>query len=214
MSDITYNQAVLAFAIAGLDALAEASAKSSSVRTPAAESHFLCSWMVTALKQRTFSKLVAEDLTLWIRQARSMGAGAELKTLLEKIKAQYSYISDKQTGLGASINNMIAALESQEWLIITDQEVTKKLKLDSDGCNSLIISDDQFTQRIVGDELIKPITIFVRADETLLAKIAYQHNLLLSPGNKKASLIKHHKAYQVWPRNEQPALTILLALQA
>ena len=214
MSDITYNQAVLAFAIAGLDALAEASAKSSSVRTPAAESHFLCSWMVTALKQRTFSKLVAEDLTLWIRQARSMGAGAELKTLLEKIKAQYSYISDKQTGLGASINNMIAALESQEWLIITDQEVTKKLKLDSDGCNSLIISDDQFTQRIVGDELIKPITIFVRADEALLAKIAYQHNLLLSPGNKKASLIKHHKAYQVWPRNEQPALTILQALQA
>lgn len=209
MSDITYNQAVLQFATAGLAALAEASAKSSSVRTPAAESHFLCSWMVTALKQRTFSKLIADDLTLWVRQGRSMGAAAELKTLLEKIKAQYSYINDKQSGLGLAIHNMLAELESQEWLVITDQEVTKKLKLDSDGCNSLIISDDQFTQRIVDGELIKPITLFVRADETLFAKIAYQHDLILSPGNKKASLIKHHKAYQIWPKNLQPALTIL-----
>ncbi|WP_299801912.1 DUF2913 family protein [uncultured Shewanella sp.] len=212
MSDITYNQAVLAFAIAGLDALAEASAKSSSVRTPAAESHFLCSWMVTALKQRTFSKLVADDLTLWIRQGRSMGAGAELKTLLEKIKAQYSYISDKQTGLGQSLNAMLTELEGQEWIVITDEEVTKKLKLDSDGCNSLVISDEQFSQRIDGDEIIKPITLYVRADETEFAKIAYRHNLLLSPGNKKSSLIKHHKAYQVWPKNIQPALTILQPL--
>lgn len=212
MSDITYNQAVLEFAIAGLKALAEASAKSSSVRTPAAESHFLCSWMVSALKQRTFSKLVADDLTLWIRQGRSMGAGAELKMLLEKIKAQYSYISDKQAGLGQSLNAMLTELESQEWIVITDQEVTKKLKLDSDGCNSLVISDEQFSQRIDGDEIIKPITLYVRADETEFAKIAYRHNLLLSPGNKKSSLIKHHKAYQVWPKNLQPALTILQAL--
>lgn len=212
MSDITYNQAVLEFAIAGLEALSEASAKSSSVRTPAAESHFLCSWMVTALKQRTFSKLVADDLTLWIRQGRSMGAGAELKMLLEKIKAQYSYISDKQAGLGQSLNAMLTELEGQEWIVITDQEVTKKLKLDSDGCNSLVISDEQYSQRIEGDEIIKPITLYVRADETEFAQIAYRHNLLLSPGNKKSSLIKHHKAYQVWPKNLQPALTILQAL--
>ncbi|MCG9729870.1 DUF2913 family protein [Shewanella sp. Isolate13] len=212
MSDITYNQAVLEFANAGLKALSEASAKSSSVRTPAAESHFLCSWMVTALKQRTFSKLVADDLTLWVRQGRSMGAGAELKTLLEKIKAQYSYISDKQTGLGQCLKSMLAELESQDWIVITDEEVTKKLKLDSDGCNSLVISEEQFTQRIDGDEIIKPITLYVRADETKFAELAYRHNLLLSPGNKKSSLIKHHKAYQVWPKNLQPALTILQAL--
>ncbi|ABZ75545.1 conserved hypothetical protein [Shewanella halifaxensis HAW-EB4] len=212
MPDTTYNQAVLEFAIAGLEALSQASAKSSSVRTPTAESHFLCSWMVTALKQRTFSKLVADDLTLWVRQGRSMGAGAELKTLLEKIKAQYSFIADKQTGLGLSLKSMLAELESQDWIVITDEEVTKKLKLDSDGCNSLVISDEQFSQRIDGDEIIKPITLYVRADEIEFAKLAYRHNLLLSPGNKKSSLIKHHKAYQVWPKNLQPALTILQTL--
>lgn len=212
MSDITYNQAVLAFANAGLEALSEASAKSSSVRTPAAESHFLCSWMVSALKQRSFSKLIADDLTLWVRQGRSMGAGAELKTLLQKIQVQYSYISDKQSGLGLSLKSMLTELESQDWIVITDEEVTKKLKLDSDGCNSLVISEEQFNQRIEGDEIIKPITLYVRADETEFAKQAYRYNLLLSPGNKKSSLIKHHKAYQVWPKNLQPALTILQAL--
>ncbi|PKH56313.1 hypothetical protein CXF83_05555 [Shewanella sp. Choline-02u-19] len=212
MSDINYNQAILIFANAGLAALAESADTSSSLKTPAGESHFLCSWMVTALKKRSFSKLLAEDLTFWIRQARSMGANAELKLLLQKISQQYTYIADKQQGLGLSLKAMLAELESSDWLIITDQEVTKKLKLNSDGNCSLIISDEQFTQRIDGDELIKPITFYVRAPEQAFAEIAYKHNLLLSAGNKKTSLIKHHKTYRIWPKNVQPALTILQPL--
>ncbi len=212
MSDTSYNQALLEFADAGLAALAESTASSSSAKTPAAESHFLCSWMVTALKKRSFSKLIADDLTFWIRQARSMGAGAELKLLLQKISQQYHYIADKQQGLAASLKAMLAELEADDWLIITDQEVSKKLKLDSDGHASLIISDDQFNQRIAGDELLKPITLYVRAPEPVFAAVAYKHDLLISAGNKKASLIKHHKAYQIWPKNLQPALALLQPL--
>jgi hypothetical protein len=212
MSDISYNQAILIFANAGLAALAEAAETSSSLKTPAGESHFLCSWMVTALKKRTFSKLIADDLTFWIRQARSMGAGAELKLLLQKISQQYTYIAGKQQGLALSLKAMLTELESNDWVIITDQEVTKKLKLNSDGRCSLIISDDQFTQRIDGDELIKPITLYVRAPEQAFAEMAYKHDLLLSPGNKKTSLIKHHQSYRIWPKNMQPALTTLQPL--
>lgn len=214
MSDTSYNQALLEFANAGLAALAESAASSSSTKTPAAESHFLCSWMVTALKKRSFSKLIADDLTFWIRQARSMGAGAELKLLLQKISQQYSYIANKQQGLAASLKAMLAELEADDWLIITDQEVSKKLKLDSEGHASLIISDDQFSQRIDGDELIKPITLYVRAQEPAFSAVAYKHDLLISAGNKKASLIKHHKAYQIWPKNLQPALALLQPLTA
>ncbi|WOT05750.1 DUF2913 family protein [Shewanella youngdeokensis] len=212
MSDINYNQAILMFANAGLAALAESAATSSSVKTPAGESHFLCSWMVAALKKRTFPKLIADDLTFWIRQARSMGAAAELKLLLQKISQQYTFIADKQQGLAASLQAMLAELESKGWLVITDQEVTKKLKLSSDGNASLIISDEQFSQCIDGDELIKPITLYVRAPEAAFAEVAYKHHLLLSPGNKKTSLIKHHKTYRIWPRNEQPAMTLLQPL--
>ncbi|QQX81117.1 DUF2913 family protein [Shewanella sp. KX20019] len=212
MSDISYNQAILMFADAGLAALATSAETSSSVKTPAGESHFLCSWMVSALKKRTFSKLIADDLTFWIRQARSMGAGAELKLLLQKISQQYSFIADKQQGLALSLKAMLTELDSSDWVIITDQEVTQKLKLNSDGRSSLVISDEQFTQRIDGDELIKPITLYVRAPEQAFAEIAYKHGLLLSPGNKKTSLIKHHKSYRIWPKNMQPALTILQPL--
>ncbi|MCL1051817.1 DUF2913 family protein [Shewanella abyssi] len=212
MSDISYNQAILMFADAGLAALATSAETSSSVKTPAGESHFLCSWMVNALKKRTFSKLIADDLTFWTRQARSMGAGAELKLLLQKISQQYSYIADKQQGLALSLKAMLTELESSDWVIITNQEVTKKLKLNSDGRSSLVISDEQFSQRIDNDELIKPITLYVRAPEQAFAEIAYKHDLLLSAGNKKTSLIKHHKSYRIWPKNMQPALTILQPL--
>ena len=212
MSDTSYNQALLDFANAGLAALSDYAAKSSSAKTPAAESHFLCSWMVTALKERRFPKLIADDLTFWIRQARSMGAAAELKLLLQKISQQYSYIADKQQGLAASLKAMLTELEADDWLIITDQEVTKKLKLASDGHSSLIIPEDQFQQRIDGNELLKPITLYVRALEPAFAAVAYKHNLMLSAGNKKASLIKHHKAYQIWPKNLQPALALLQPL--
>jgi len=212
MSDISYNHALLEFSNAGLAALAQSAANSTTAKTPAAESHFLCSWMATALKKRTFSKLIADDLSFWIRQARSMGAAAELKLLLQKINVQYSYIADKQHGLAANLNAMLTQLAAEDWLIITDQEVTKKLKLNSDGQASLIISDEQFEQCIDGDELVRPITLYSRAPEATLSARAYQHDLLISAGNKKASLIKHHKAYQIWPENLQPALALLQPL--
>lgn len=212
MSDISYNQAILIFANAGLAALAGSADTSSSLKTPAGESHFLCSWMVTALKKRSFSKLLADDLTFWIRQARSMGANAELKLLLQKISQQYTYIADKQQGLGLSLKTMLTELEGSNWLTITDQEVTQKLKLNGDGRSSIIISEEQLTQRIVGGELIKPIMLYVRAPEQEFAEIAYKHNLLIGSGKKKTSLIKHHKPYWIWPKNLQPALTVLLPL--
>ena len=83
MNSQTYNQAILELALAGLTDLTTSAQAKKAQRTPAQESHFLCNWMVEALKEKRFSKLVAEDLTTWIRMARSQGAGAELKRLLE-----------------------------------------------------------------------------------------------------------------------------------
>jgi len=49
----------------------------------------------------------------------------------------------------------------------------------------------------------------VRGDERVLAEVAFARGLLLSQGNKKTSLVKHHKSYRVMPGNEQPALALL-----
>lgn len=210
MTEQTYNQAILALAQAGLAALAQRESSSNAINTPAAESHFLCSWMVQALKERRFSKLVAEDLNNWIRDGRSMGAGAQLPNLLSRIEQQY-LAAINNSDIGASLQAMLNSLDEEQWLVIVDCEVTTKLKLDSDGRNSLIISVEQYEQHISQGKLLKPVTLYVRGDEQLLAQLAAEHQLLLSPGNKKASLIKHHKAYKLYPNNQQPSLALLVA---
>lgn len=211
MNSQTYNQAVLELALAGLADLTASAQTKKAQRTSAQESHFLCNWMVESLKEKRFSKLVADDLTAWIRLARSQGAGAELKRLLERIVYQYQSIETSEPALGTALNAMIETLKQADWLVFTDTEISAKLKLDGDGQSSLVIDAKEFNQHIKDNQLIKPINLYVRADEQTLTRIALSHGLLLSQGNKKTSLIKHHKTYQIFPKNQQPALCQLLA---
>lgn len=211
MNSQTYNQAVLELALAGLADLTASAQTKKAQRTPAQESHFLCNWMVESLKEKRFSKLVADDLTAWIRLARSQGAGAELKRLLERIVFQYQTVEKSEAALGTALNAMLGTLKQADWLVFTDTEISTKLKLDGDGQSSLVIDAKELAQHIKDGQLIKPINLYVRADEQQLTRIALSHGLLLSQGNKKASLIKHHKAYRIYPDNQQPALCQLLA---
>ncbi|MCT7946657.1 DUF2913 family protein [Shewanella baltica] len=211
MNSQTYNQAVLELALAGLADLTASAQTKKAQRTSAQESHFLCNWMVESLKEKRFSKLVADDLTAWIRLARSQGAGAELKRLLERIVHQYQTVETSEQALGTALNAMIETLKQAEWLVFTDTEISAKLKLDADGQSSLVIDAKEFNQHIKDNQLVKPINFYVRADEQTLTRIALSHGLLLSQGNKKTSLIKHHKTYQIFPHNQQPALCQLLA---
>ena len=211
MNSQTYNQVVLELAIAGLADLTASAQTKKAQRTPAQESHFLCNWMVESLKEKRFSKLVADDLTAWIRLARSQGAGAELKHLLERIVYQYQAIEQTEPALGIGLNAMLEELKQAQWLVFTDTDITAKLKLDGDGQSSLVIDAKEFNQHIKDNQLVKPINLYVRADEQQLTRIALSHGLLLSQSNKKTSLIKHHKTYRIYPHNQQPALCQLLA---
>ncbi|MGL5358691.1 MAG: DUF2913 family protein, partial [Shewanella sp.] len=139
MNSQTYNQAILELALAGLAELTSSAQSKKAQRTPAQESHFLCNWMVSALKEKRFAKLVAEDLNAWIRLARSQGAGAELKRLLERIVFQYQSIEHSTQDLGAALTAMIATLKQAEWLVFTDTALSGKLKLDGEGHSSLVI---------------------------------------------------------------------------
>ncbi|QQO84754.1 DUF2913 family protein [Shewanella algae] len=210
MTEQSYNQALLALTQAGLAALAERNHAAGSIKTPAAESHFLCNWMVQSLKEKRFSKLLVEDLTRWIREGRSLGAGAKLPEVLQRIQAQY-LPAINNAAVGQSLQNLIAELQAEGWLVILDFEVSGKLKLDSQGQNSLVISTEQYQQHLLDGKLIKPITLYIRADEQLIAQFAVKHALLFSQGDKKASCIKHHKAYRLYPDNQQPALALLKA---
>ena len=94
-------------------------------------------------------------------------------------------------------------------MVLTESEVNAKLRLQSGGQASLVISHSEYKGNIEGGELVKPLTLYVRGDEQVLAEAAFARGLLLSQGNKKTTLVKHHKAYRLVPGNAQPALALL-----
>ena len=205
----TYNQALFDMASQSLAELARTAAQKSGKRTPAQESHFLCTWMADSLKEKRFSRLVMEDLKAWVQLGRTLGAGADLKGLLERILRQYERAMAEPVQLGARLADLLAELEAAGWLVLTTSEVNAKLRLQSGGQSSLIISASEYQGHIEAGELVKPLTLYVRGDERELAEAAFARGLLLSQGNKKTSLVKHHKSYRVMPGNEQSALALL-----
>jgi hypothetical protein len=207
----TYNSAILNLAVTGIHDLTESNKQHKGVRTPAQESHFLCSWMVDALKTKRFSKLVAEDLTQWIRLGRSQGAGAQLKQLLERIVLQYQ--DAKTAKLGEALGALLADFSQKNWLVVTDTPLSSKLKLDGDGQSSVVVCADQMKNHLKDTELLKPIALYVRGDENVLAEIALLHGLLISQANKKTTLIKHHKTYLIIPQNQHLNLCLLAKLK-
>lgn len=210
MTPPTYNQALLEMASQSLAELARTGAQKAGKRTPAQESHFLCTWMADSLKEKRFSRLVMEDLKAWVQLGRTLGAGADLKGLLERIIRQYERAMAEPSGQGGRLAALLAELAAEGWLVITDSEVSAKLRLQSGGQPSLIISASEYQDHIEAGELVKPLTLYVRGDEARLAQAAFSHGLLLSQGNKKTTLVKHHKAYRLVPGNAQPALALLI----
>lgn len=73
MTSPTYNQALLEMASQSLAELARTAEQKAGKRTPAQESHFLCSWMAESLKEKRFSRLVMEDLKEWVQLGRTLG---------------------------------------------------------------------------------------------------------------------------------------------
>lgn len=214
MTPPNYNQALFDMATQSLAELARTAEQKAGKRTPAQESHFLCTWMADSLKEKRFSRLVMEDLKGWIQQGRTLGAGADLKGLLERIVCQYGRAMAVPEQLGARLAALLAELESTGWLVFTDSELDAKLRLLSQGQSSLVISASEYQGHIAEGELLKPLTLYVRGDEKQLARAAFAQGLLLSQGDKKATLVKHHKAYRLVPANAQPALALLAEASA
>ncbi|MFM4720432.1 DUF2913 family protein [Aeromonas bivalvium] len=209
MSDVrvqTYNQALLEMASASLAELARTGA-GRAPRTQAQESHFLSLWLADSLKEKRFSRLVMEDLKGWVQQARTQGAGADLKGLLSRIVRHYSQAA--REGLGARLMALLDECEQAGWQRITEYALDGKARLASQGQASIVICAAKLASALAGDELVAPLTLYVRGDEQQLARFAQCHGLLIGQGNKKQTRVKHHKGHLLMPANALPALALL-----
>ncbi len=86
--------------------------------------------------------------------------------------SQYERAMAEPTGLGSRLAALLAELAAEGWLVITDSEVSAKLRLQSGGQPSLIISASEYQGHIEAGELVKPLTLYVRGDEARLARAA------------------------------------------
>ena len=84
-----------------------------------------------------------------------------------------------------------------------------RAKLASQGQASIVICSAELAAACAGGELVKPLTLYVRGDEQVLARFAYRHGLLIGQGNKKQVRVKHHKAHLLMPGNALSALALL-----
>ena len=126
MTPSAYNQALLEMATQSLAELTRTGEQKAGKRTPAQESHFLCTWMAASLKEKRFSRLVMEDLKGWVQLGRTLGAGADLKGLLERIVSQYQNAMANPLQLGSKLANMLAELEQAGGLAGTDRERSER----------------------------------------------------------------------------------------
>ena len=85
-----YNQALLEMARQSLAELERTAAQKTGKRTPAQESHFLCTWMADSLKEKRFSRLVMEDLKAWVQLGRTLGRGPISRGCLSGCSASMS----------------------------------------------------------------------------------------------------------------------------
>ena len=100
------------------------------------------------------------------------------------------------------------------WLVFTDSELNTRQRLLGQGQSSLIISASSIRAISRGELVTRPLTLYVRGDEQVLARRHLQ-GLLLSQGSKiQTTLVKHHhrQAYRLMPNNAQPALALLSSL--
>jgi hypothetical protein len=78
-------------------------------------------------------------------------------------------------------------------VVFTDSELNARAAAAEPGA----IQPDHLGQRVSGPyrggELVKPLTLYVRGDEQVLARGGICPPAA-EPGNKKTTLVKHHKA--------------------
>ena len=181
-------------------------------RTPVNQAHYLNAWVTKAIKSQRFAHCTASTLMLWQQQGRSMGKNAQLKTTCDQIVQTYGPLLAVQGELAKvyeiQIDALFDALADEDWSLITDSAIEKKVKRNSAGMHSLVVCRQQYERAIHPEEkrLIRPLSCYVRGDVTQLINLAYAQNLLLYKVTDYKSKVKYHGEYVIYPSNNGPFL--------
>ncbi|MDD1780624.1 DUF2913 family protein [Enterovibrio sp. ZSDZ35] len=211
MSYILDIKSLVDSALAELD---EMKAAGKVQNNPVSEESFLCRWVAQAMKKQRFGNSVAKEMTGWVQQGRSHGKNANLKGQMQHIAKAYHTVfpeGDEHAPITrAHFDALVETLAAEDWMIHTEYEINRKVRVISDGQHSFAVCSSAIAKSFNEQgELVKPLSLYVRGPEPWFLDAVLEKGMLLTKVTDYKSIVKYHGEYVLWPSNKADRLAIL-----
>ncbi|GLO60790.1 hypothetical protein MACH09_12980 [Vibrio sp. MACH09] len=184
----------------------EQHSKGKLINAPISNTHYMVRWVSKMLKAQTFDRCVLDDLKRWQKAGRSKGTQSELIFTFENISKFYAKHMpvdvEPKPILDSQIDAFLEQMYQLGWSYCTEDPVTDKFQVFTDGDNSLVLCANQCDDCFEGgSELVKPMSFYVRGNHAEFIEQATNAGFLLHKRTKYKSKVKYHGEYLVFPSN-------------
>lgn len=192
---------------AALEELAAEHKSGKQVNAPVANNHYLVRWVTRALKSQRFPRCVGDDLTRWQKAGRSKGNDAGLMFTFERISKFYGefFPANKEDRVikDSDVEAFLDLMEKEGWEVSTSEELVDcgKVQIFTEGQNSLALCANQCESCFEGEELVKPMSWFVRGHHAQFIEKASAAGFMVHKVTDYKSNVKYHGEYLVYPGN-------------
>ncbi|MDA0110025.1 DUF2913 family protein [Vibrio sp. La 4.2.2] len=189
-----------------LEELANEHASGKLINSPVTNNHFLVRWVTKAIKTQRFGKTTSANLIQWQKSGRSKGNDSMLEPLFKRISAYYAefFSGDVQPVTDAKIEQFIEDMEAAGWGVCTSEVLTdgSKVQFFTDGHNSFALCANQCDDCFDAENLVKPMSWFVRGNHAEFVTKAYEAGFMLHKRTDYKSKVKYHGEYLIYPMNK------------
>ncbi|MFM2590134.1 DUF2913 family protein [Vibrio sp. TBV020] len=174
---------------------------------PTANNLYLVRWITKAIKSQQFPRIVADDLIRWQKTGRSKGNNANLMATFQRISKFYGQFfpqgEEDRILKDYEINQFIDMMEENGWEVTTSEELVGcgKVQIFTEGPNSLAMCTEQCESCFDGEDLIKPMSWFVRGHHADFVEKASAAGFMVHKVTDYKSNVKYHGEYIIFPAN-------------
>lgn len=192
-----FKDHLLSAANQALAAFTDAQSSGKLPNNPVSENHFFSVWVSKALKQKLCDNSIAPFLKQWQQQARTLGAGANLKQTFSGIKNSYQITNDNGNKLNKeNLQSLLDTLAQQEWQVGYELISSKKLSVKKIKSSSIILEKNMFDDAFNAQgQMIKDIRFFIRGEHQQIIDEIFKLGGLLFKVTDYKSVVKFHGEY-------------------
>ncbi|CCN68951.1 DUF2913 family protein [Vibrio nigripulchritudo] len=195
---------------AALDEMGQEHVKGRLTNAPVSNTNFLLRWITKSIKGQRFHRLASGDLIKWQKSGRSKGTQLDLPTLFRQISTLYSKLApvdqEPKAILDSEIEAFIDFMEEKGWAVCTEYDAREKIQVFTEGDSSFLLCSHQCDDCFDGENLVKPMSWYVRGNHAEFVKLATEQGFLVHKVTDYKSKVKYHGEYLIFPNNHGPQL--------